>query len=331
LAGPSRIIAAMLEQLPPLPEEEFLRQLIDVVDQPNWSVIVVLTTGDTMIGDLLPSRVPYAYVGTRRQAHYPKWWAKPERAEEATAVYIDRIDLRFPVDGEPSTAPAIVQIPREVAAAVHSIGWSSTHLKNGITYLVGPIAESIAQANLAIAARASLKVFRLGIASLQVPKRTEAQGIVFERSETIYIDYRYFERLASIGLSVGLAGTGAQVKFSVLSIADASLKSSLAKGVTLPKNIERLRGTVAEASHPVTVQIEGEACEVILFRQRNDLLKTTDTPLLLKTGAVAYPRELWQFIRSELTILAEHRQIPIEVGDRFWSEIYFARAIGYIA
>lgn len=161
--------------------------------------------------------------------------------------------------------------------------------------------------------------------------RHGGEGIWFERPEILYLDYAYFSRLSSVSLSLGGLGVGAGLSIGVHAVAESVLRNRLFRGVTMPANTVRKVGAIADLPDEDMVEMEGEAWQVLLFAEEGRLSAPDVIPVLFYAKAIGYPRELWRFIRSPLTVFGEERQIPIRAGDREWASSIAARAIGFVS
>ena len=155
----------MARMLRSMTDDELFARLRAVVELQRWSVAVTLTTGDVMIGGIMPDRVPYEDVGVEPYAYYPSHWNPLPDPRSATALWLKEVRLRFPSTSGRGTA--ICDLAAESVTAIRPLGWK---LDAGVPELRGGLGLAIGKANESAAARAGIQTFGFAAASLNVPR-----------------------------------------------------------------------------------------------------------------------------------------------------------------
>jgi len=318
MAKSSEFIARMTQ-------DELTATLRAIVDGPTWAVTVELSSGAVMIGDLLPSRVPYEDVGSKPYAHYPARWAAPDDPDSATALWLRDVELVYPVGGT-SRSTAICHLEAPQIATIQALSWDLGGLS--VSALAGALGEALYAANESAAAATGVRTFGFVSASLRVPQQVDADGIYFSTYEPLYTDYAYLNRHPSLSVSVGALGIGSGYSRGVDVRAKAVLRGSLFSSLTLPRELVRLRGLITPAPILTETVIEGEEWQLFVFTPTG--ASHHCQAALFKRSAINYPIELWPFLKSSLTLLAEERQIPLQVAELAWPKALVARAMAFV-
>lgn len=222
----------------------------------------------------------------------------------------------------------ILKVPEELVFDIEPLGWEEDLLSQGVKNIPNPFAALIESHNQKVSA--SLNIEPAGYVECALATdRVAERGIRFTRPEVIYADYSYFQRLSSTTFTLGLVGTGAEVRVGLSSIVLGALKSSTATNLVLPSDVVREHGLIEVDPTGISTEFEGEDWDLFFLAKPFPKMVERE-PVLFKRKAVAYPREFWPYIQSSLTVIGERRQIPFSQGLERWDEIITARAVGFI-
>lgn len=303
----------------------------DILDAPDWTLRIILTSGDFLFGDYMPDYVPLAKrEQTPNEVHFPRHWPMPQDPREGTAIWLREFNIVFNSKyGSVHGSAWTIQLTPDAVVSIERLPWSKSLLSKGLKNIPNPYATLIETHNLSVARREGLVVRPYMECALAVDAVT-SEGLEFESDELLYADYAYFERLSSLTLTAGVFGAGVDLQVGVHTIVWQALAASLPARLALPNNLKRHVGHLEAGPEDTTTEMEGEAWRVFFFTPAVPLF-APKMPVLCKTSGVSYPREFWPYIKSTLVLLGEERQIPFAYEEERWYRLITARAIGYVA
>ena len=162
-------------------------------------------------------------------------------------------------------------------------------------------------------------------------------GIVFSRTELIYIDWDYFSRQATASVSFGVPGIGISRQGSLQELVYGKLTHGTIEKIErlIPAETGiheiRLQSHLVIPEEELTTKMENEDCWVALCASQKPVSDETHcVPIMLKQNSVSYPPEFLPFLNSRLTFYGERKQVPVSIDGVNYDWALMARAIGFV-
>ena len=205
-----------------------------------------------------------------------------------------------------------------------------------------PLATIICKHNLQVATSHELPLYGYVERALS-PDAIPPRGIQLERDFLLCVDWDFFSRQTSGGVSIsgGLSAFFAEASVTkdmspslqefVLKTVEDAWSERIRQGLsprTLQGNV--LQGHMLVPEPTEDTRIEGEKCIVTLCESHGEGADRVACPVLIKVRRVKLPLEFLGYVSSVLTFYGEFLPIPLSVMGSSFQSVLLARAIAYL-
>jgi hypothetical protein len=313
-----------------LPSSDIQYITLELAKSNNHSVIITLTNGEQLFGDLFPEFRFFDKTPDEEE------WGLVEKDGDMN-IYVKLLPkmLLFNTkEGQKYGDSFFIELKHDFISDIRNLNWENLE---EVRWMPNPFATMICEHNFTVAENCGFKIrnyLEASLSEMNIPP----EGILFTREQLIYADWEFLSQISG--------GTSGSVGISVINLKPGRTLFNLALDKMRNGKVEKIRnflpgsypleegkfsGFLVLPSDDIHTIVEGEECVVALccketfFSPQNKYM-----PIILKKNSLRYPIEYLRHLRSELVFYGEVVEIPIYEQEISSDASIMIRGIAYL-